>query len=269
MKSTRITTSGEKNRGTSVDRQPVGESFQHLPATALTFASVANGVALALGVSQTLQGNGVQYYYVLNFCSFVLMVRLWWRYAGVSYYVPSSSLDQYCVDFAIAAIGIAAVFFFSRPDRWALCYAAVFPFAALKAAQLADTLNPVVYRRQEDYRVDLNRIHRKIPIFLVTAAAFWVFWLFCYVTGNNKKWVLLCSGVLLVIFFIDIRMKVRRDHLVSKRGISSGPTATSQDRAHAEPRRAKKKSQVKNKEMKQKKSVVKKKVREQRRGRWF
>jgi len=95
--------------------QVEGKLFQHLQATALTFASVANGVALGLLVYQTIQGSGTQYFYILNFCTFVLMVRFWWRYAILTYYAPSRFIDQYFVDFAIAAIGIFAVFFSTNP----------------------------------------------------------------------------------------------------------------------------------------------------------
>ena len=210
--STRISTAGEKDRRISgVSRAVNGSVQQHPRATALTFASITNGVALGVGVYQTMQGSGVQYFYALNFCTFVLMVRLWWSYVRLSYDAPSSSLDQYCVDFAIAAIGISAVFFFNRPDRWALCYAAVFPLAALKAAQLAATLDPVAYKRRKDYCADLDRIHCKIPRYLFTAAVFWVIWLFCYLTENDKTWVLSCAGVLLVGFFIYFRRKAHQD----------------------------------------------------------
>jgi hypothetical protein len=173
------------------------------------------------------------------------MVRFWWRYANlVSYYAPSRSLDQYCVDFAIAAIGISAVFFFSRPDRWALCYAAVYLLLPVKDAQLAATLDPVAYGRRKDYYADLKQIRRKIPSHLLRAAIFGVIWLVCHVTGNNKIWVLLCAGVFLMIFFIFIR-KNPYDIVVSKRGIPPRPTVPHQDRAHAESRRAKRRGRVK------------------------
>jgi hypothetical protein len=227
------------------DSQAEDELFQHLRATALTFASVANGVALALGVSQTLQNSGTQYFYVLNFCSFVLMVRLWWSYVRVSYYVPSRSIDQYGVDFAIAAIGIAAVFFFNQPDRWAFCYVLVFLLAALKAWQLANTLDPIAYRRRADYQVLLNLIHRKIRKYLVTAAAFGLICLFFYVTGNNKIWVLLCASILLVVFFINIWKKVRHGFVVPKWGVALDPTAFQYGK-HEETRRAKKIGRVKS-----------------------
>jgi hypothetical protein len=246
MKSTRISFTSKKDRRIRSDSKAEGELFRHLRATELTFASVANGVALALGVSQTLLGSGAQYFYVLNFCSFVLMGS----YVRVSYYAPSSSIDQYGVDFAIAAIGIAAVFFFNRPDRWALCYVLVFLLVAAKAWQLADTLDPVAYRRRADYRVNLNLIRQRIRKYLVTAAAFGVIWLFFYLTGNNKTLVLFCAVLLLVAFFINIRKKVRHGLVVPKLRVPLDSTAAFQDGTQAEPRRAKKRGSVKKKKRK-------------------
>jgi hypothetical protein len=219
--------------------------FQHLRGTALTFASVTTGVALALGVSHTLQGNGEQYYFVLNFFSFVLLVRLWWRYVSlVSYYAPSSNLDQYCVDFAIAAVGIAAVFFFSQPDRWAFCYALVYILLSMKDTQLAAALDPVAYGRSKDYYGDRKQIRRKIPSHLLRAAIFGLICLVSYVTGNNKIWVLSSTGGLLAIFFILIR-KNPYDRVVLTRRVPYILTATFQDVAQTEPRRAKKRSRTK------------------------
>jgi len=154
----------------------VSEQLKYLRATALTFASITNGVALAVGVYQTMQRSGVQYFYVLNFCTFVLMVYFWWRYVNfLSYDAPSSSLEQYCVDFAIAAVGIGAVFFFNRPDRWALCYTVVFILVFLKHKRLAVTLNPVAYKRGKDYSAVLDCIRRNIPRYPVFAAIFLVY----------------------------------------------------------------------------------------------
>jgi hypothetical protein len=244
MKSARISTSGKKDRGVSDNSQAMDELFQHRRATALTFASVANGVALGLFVYQTIEFNkGAEYFYILNVCTFVLMVRFWWRYAIFSYYAPSRFIDQYFVDFAIAAIGIAAVFFFSQPDRWALCYAAVYLLAVWKACQLTATLDPVACRRREDYGLDLNR---KIP-YLVRSFAFSVISLVWFFTGNNKIWVWLCIGVLVMIFLSTSRRRAVKAPVVPKRGISPGPTAPLQVGSHAEQRRAKKRSRIKRK----------------------
>jgi hypothetical protein len=60
MKSTRISSASEEDRGMRGDSLTKGELFQHLRATALTFASVTNGVALGLFVYQTIQGSGAQ-----------------------------------------------------------------------------------------------------------------------------------------------------------------------------------------------------------------
>jgi hypothetical protein len=225
--------------------QAAGALFQHLRATALTFASVANGVALALGASQTLRGDGEYYFYALNICSFVLMARFWWRYAIFSYYAPSRFIDQYVVDFAIAAIGIFAVFFFNQPDRWALLYFFVYLLAAVKVWRLGHILDPASYRRREDYLADLNLSHRKIRKYLVTAAAFGLICLFFYVTGNNKIWVLLCASILLVVFFINIWKKVRHGFVVPKWGVALDPTAFQYGK-HEETRRAKKIGRVKS-----------------------
>ena len=235
------------------DSQVEGELFQHLRATALTFASVTTGVALALGVSHTLQikDNGVEYYYVLNFFSFVLLARLWWRYVSlVSYYAPSSNLDQYCVDFAIAAVGIAAVFFFSQPDLWAFCYAVVYLLLVVKDVQVAAALDQVAYGRRKSYNAYRTQLRRKIPTrHLLRVAIFGGMWLACHVTGNNKTCVLLCVGVILVIFLILIWNKPY-DLAVPKRGLPLALTAIPQDRIHAESRRAKQRGSVKKKKRK-------------------
>lgn len=245
MKSTQKSASGKKNWGMRGKSQSVSELFQHFRATALTFASVTNGVALALGVSQTLKGDGAQYFYVLNFCSFVLLVRLWWRYVSlISYYAPSSSIDQYCVDFAIAAVGIAAVFFFNQPDRWAFCYAVVYLLLTVKGAQLAATLDPIAYGRLKDYHAARKQIRHKIFSHLLRAAIFGVICLVSYVTQNNKTWVLSSTGGLLVIFFIFIS-KNPYDHFVLKRRVPFNLTAAFQDMTQTEPRRAKKRGRVK------------------------
>jgi hypothetical protein len=221
--------------------------FQHLRGTALTFASVANGVALALFVYQTIQGSGAQYLYILNICTFVLMVRFWRRYAILlSYYAPSRSLNQYFVDFLIAAIGIAAVFFFSQPDRWARCYAAVYLLAAWKACQLTANLDSVADRRREDYGLDLNR---KIP-YLVRSFAFSVISLVWFFTGNNKLWVWLCIFVLVMIYLLTSGKRSAKTPVVSRRGISPCPTAHLQVGLHAAPRRGEKGGRVKSKETK-------------------
>lgn len=226
----------------SGDSQADGELFQHLRATALTFASVTNGVALGLGIYQTIiHGSGAQYFYVLNVCTFMLMVRFWRNYAIlVSYYAPSRSFGQYFVDFAIAAIGIAAVFFFSRPQSWALCYAIVYLLASWKAWQLTTTLDSLAYGRRDDFGLDLNR---KVP-YLFRSFAFSVISLVWFFTGNNKLWVWLCIPVLVLIFLLTSKGRSGKAPVMPKRGISPDPTATFQDRARAEARRAKKKGRV-------------------------